>query len=113
MVFYDWNTANIVRRIDISPKKVYWNDAGTLVALITNEDFFVLNYKPQLVSELMDKVVGEDGIEEAFDLQYELHETITSGIWISDCFFFTNSNGRLNYAIGGKVFTQVHIDKKK
>lgn len=46
----------------------------------------------------------EDGFEKAFEVIHELHEVVTSGMWIGNCFFFTNNKGKLNYTIGGKLF---------
>jgi coatomer subunit beta' len=44
VVFYDWETGRLVRRIDISPKKLYWNDNNTKVTIATNEDFYILSH---------------------------------------------------------------------
>lgn len=33
-VFYDWQNVKPVCQVLLSPKKVYWNDAGTLVAFL-------------------------------------------------------------------------------
>lgn len=29
VVFYDWSTAKVIRRIDVAPKKIVWNEKGT------------------------------------------------------------------------------------
>ena len=42
-----------------------------------------------------------------------MHETVTSALWISDVFFFTNQYGKINYSISGKIFSYAHTDKKK
>lgn len=49
MIFYDWNTAKVIRKIDLAPRKVYWNDATSLVMLVTAEDFYVLSYNSQVI----------------------------------------------------------------
>jgi coatomer subunit beta' len=45
IVFYDWSTAKVVRRIDSPPKKVLWNDAGTLLALCSTDDLYIIQFK--------------------------------------------------------------------
>jgi len=42
IIFYDWETAKVIRRIDVSPKKVIWNDTNTIAALATNEEVYFL-----------------------------------------------------------------------
>ena len=38
LAFYDWETQNLIRRIEITPKNVYWSENGELVC-ITAEVF--------------------------------------------------------------------------
>ena len=47
IIFYDWETAKVIRRIDVSPKKVIWNDTNTIAALATNEEVYFLQYDPE------------------------------------------------------------------
>lgn len=113
VIFYDWQTAKIIRKIELSPKKIYWSDSTSLVVLATAEDFYVLNYNAQAVAELLEASDNEDGIEESFELSHEFHDIVTSGVWINDCFFFTNSNGKINYMVNGKIFNHATADKAK
>jgi coatomer subunit beta' len=46
IVFYDWTTIKIIRRIDSPPRKLYWNDTGTLLALSSNDDLYIISFKP-------------------------------------------------------------------
>ena len=34
-----------------------------------------------------------------------------SGLWIGDCFIYTNGAWRLNYCVGGEVTTMFHLDR--
>lgn len=47
--------------------------------------------------------VGEDGVEEAFELLHELPDRVRTGQWVGDCFIYTNNAQRLNYYVGGQV----------
>lgn len=33
VIFYDWELAKVVRRIDIAAKKIIWNEAGTHIII--------------------------------------------------------------------------------
>jgi len=58
----------------------------------------------------MGQVSPEDGVDGSFDLLYEISDNITSGQWVGDCFIYCNNAGRLNYSVGGKIQTLVHLD---
>jgi coatomer subunit beta' len=41
----------------------------------------------------------------------EIEEVVKTGIWVGDCFIFTNSLNRLNYYVGGEIVTVAHLEK--
>lgn len=47
------------------------------------------------------KEIDEEGIEDAFELLNETNERVRTGLWVGDCFIYTNSSWRLNYCVGG------------
>lgn len=49
--------------------------------------------------------VDEEGVEDAFELIHETEERVRTGLWVGDCFIYNNSSWRLNYCIGGEVFS--------
>ena len=55
--------------------------------------------------------MSEDGIEDAFDAIDEIPEIVKTGIWIGDCFIYTNSLNRINYYVGGEIVTISHLDR--
>ena len=74
MSFYDWENNDLVRRIDIQPKTVYWSDSGELCAIATDDTIYILKYNPDIVSQAIENKdeISEDGIEAAFDVQFKL-----------------------------------------
>jgi len=113
LAFYDWETQELVRRIEIQPKAVYWSENGELCCISTEESYFILKYDPDAViaaAENKDKVT-EDGIEDAFDVLGEVGESVKTGLWVGDCFIYTNSVNRLNYYVGGEIVTVSHLDR--
>ncbi|KAK7882773.1 hypothetical protein WMY93_028947 [Mugilogobius chulae] len=113
LAFYDWDSADLIRRIEIQPKHVFWSDSGELVCIATEESFFVLKYMSENVSAALEKKedITEDGIEDAFDVLGEVKEVVKTGVWVGDCFIYTSSVNRLNYYVGGEIITVAHLDR--
>jgi len=112
VLFYDWDSGDFVRKIDVAPKEVYWSDSGNLVLIATADSAYVLSYNAAVTASAiaMGQVSPEDGVDGSFDLLFEINDTITSGQWVGDCFIYCNNAGRLNYSVGGKIQTLVHLD---
>ena len=51
-----------------------------------------------------------EGSEEAFDILHDLSENVTTGVWISDVFYYTNSQEKICYTTNGRVFV---LDSEK
>lgn len=106
--FYDWDTTKLIRRIDIQPTHVYWAENASLIALATADQYFILKYHSDIVAN-----AGEDAedITDAFEMVAEMNEVVKTGIWVGDCFIYTNSVNRVNYFVGGEVVTVSHLDR--
>lgn len=50
-----------------------------------------------------DAAADDDGVEDAFELVAEVPERVRTGLWVGDCFVYTNAAWRLNYCVGGEV----------
>merc|ERR1719323_2312653 len=113
LAFYDWEQQQLVRRIEIQPRSVFWSETGELCCIVTDESYFILKYQPDVVAAAADNPdkVSEDGIEDAFDVIGEVSETVKTGLWVGDCFIYTNSVNRLNYYVGGEIVTVAHLDR--
>ncbi|CAD6336442.1 unnamed protein product [Miscanthus lutarioriparius] len=111
--FYDWAECRLIRRIDVNVKNVYWADSGDLVTIASDSSFYILKYNRDLVSSHLDggASVGEEGVEDAFELLHEINERVRTGLWVGDCFIYNNSSWRLNYCVGGEVTTMFHLDR--
>ncbi|XP_061993600.1 coatomer subunit beta'-3-like [Rosa rugosa] len=111
--FYDWGECRLIRRIDVNVKNVYWADSGDLVAISSDSSFYILKYDRDVVSSYFDsgRPVDELGVEDAFELLFEINERVRTGLWVGDCFVYNNSSWRLNYCVGGEVTTMFHLDR--
>ncbi|KAJ1661446.1 Coatomer subunit beta', partial [Coemansia sp. RSA 1694] len=113
LTLYDWETEQIVRRIDVEAKSIYWSESGELFAVATEDSYFVLRLNREAFVEHSQQsggAVGDEGVEEAIEFVTEIQESVKSGCWIGDCFIYTNTANRLNYLVGGQVFTISHFD---
>lgn len=70
LAFYDWENQELIRRIEIAPKAVYWSENGELVCIATEDSYFILKYNETVVSRAkeMKEPPAEDGYEDAFDV---------------------------------------------
>ncbi|CAD5116337.1 DgyrCDS5237 [Dimorphilus gyrociliatus] len=107
--FYDWDSTNLVRRIEIMPKHVIWNEGGELVCIATEESFYILKFCTEALENGAEPT--DDGVEEAFQLIGEVDEVVKTGCWVGDCFIYTNAVNRLNYYVGGEIVTVAHLDR--
>lgn len=46
-----------------------------------------------------------------FQALSEIPEIVKTGIWVGDCFIYTNSLNRINYYVGGEIVTISHLDR--
>nr|MBE5724356.1 coat protein (coatomer) beta' [Cucujiformia] len=112
LTFYDWETLELIRRIEIQPKSIYWSDNGKLVCLATEDSYYILSYNADQVPRAKENnEVAEDGIEAAFDVLGEVNESVRTGLWVGDCFIYTNAVNRINYFVGGELVTIAHLDR--
>lgn len=112
--FYDWKDAKLIRRIDdVGAKAVYWNESGEQVVVATDASFYVLKYNRDAVQALLDAgtALPDDGIEDAFEVLHEIPERIRTGVWIGDCFLYTNSQNILRYTVGARSDSVAHLDR--
>ena len=109
LAFYDWDSFDLVRRIDISPKHCYWSESGTSVVLAGEDTFYMLGFNQEAVKG----EASEDGYEDAFQMHEEYTETVNSALWVSnECFVFGNNKGIISYVIGGKVLKMGNAERK-
>lgn len=46
-----------------------------------------------------------------FQVLGEINEQVKTGLWVGDCFIYTNSVNRINYYVGGEIVTISHLDR--
>ncbi|EGG14604.1 WD40 repeat-containing protein [Cavenderia fasciculata] len=110
--FYDWETCDVIRRIEICPKNIFWSEDGEQLAITTESSTFILRYNKDAVTKYLEsgQPIQVEGIEDAFEMVHEIEERVGTACWVGDCFIYTNKNRKLNYCVGTEVVTIAHLD---
>ena len=107
---YDVENMIFIRKIDVVPKKIIWNEEKTLVALICSDGTYILKVNFTAIEEYIDKMVDgntkgdESGCEDSFEIDYDINESIITGFFINEVFVYQNMKNKVNYAINEKIF---------
>lgn len=77
VMFWDWETGAVVRRIEVDATGVSWSPSGELVAITSEDGFYVLRFDRNAWLEKVDagESLGDEGVEEAFELVAEVSES--------------------------------------
>ncbi|MCQ2819765.1 MAG: coatomer subunit beta' [archaeon] len=116
--FYDLENTIFIRKIDVSPNKIIWNENKSLVALICDEGTFILKVKFNIIEEYIENAAegniktDEDGCEESFDVFYDINENITNGFFVDEIFVYQTAKNKINYSVNDKVFPITTLSSK-
>ncbi|EJD51286.1 Coatomer, beta' subunit [Auricularia subglabra TFB-10046 SS5] len=115
VIFWDWETGAVVRRIEVEAKNVIWSGTGNLVAIIADEGSYVLRFDRAAFDAHVESVggaenIGDEGVEDAWDVVAEVGEIIKTGKWIGDCLLYTTAGNRLGYLVGSQTNIVTHFD---
>jgi coatomer subunit beta' len=112
IVFFDWDEGEFIRKIDVTPTQVFWNENSDALILACSDSYFVLQFNREAVTNALaaGKIDPEEGVDGSFELEATMNDKVRTGQWVGDCFLFTNGSGKLNYYVGGEVMTLSHLD---
>ncbi|KIM61439.1 hypothetical protein SCLCIDRAFT_121865 [Scleroderma citrinum Foug A] len=107
VVFWDWETGEVVRRIDVEAKNIFWSGTGSLVAIASEDSFYVLRFDRDAYTAKLDEgaETTDEGVEEAFDVIAEISDAVKTAKWVGDCFIYTTASNRINYFVGSESYT--------
>lgn len=81
------------------------------MTLACEDAFYVLRFdRDEYVAAVQNGTVEDDGVEAAFEVITDIHESVRTGEWVGDCFIYTTSTNRLNYLVGDQTYTISHFD---
>ncbi|KIL57237.1 hypothetical protein M378DRAFT_88171 [Amanita muscaria Koide BX008] len=108
VVFWDWESGEVVRRIDVDARNVIWSGTSTLAAIIADDACYILKFNRDAYAERVESdgaEIGDEGVEEAFEVVSEINESIRTAKWVGDCLVYTTSSNRLAYFVGSESYT--------
>jgi len=112
VVFFDWDEGQFIRKIDVVPIAIYWNESGDNLVIACMDTFYVLRYDRDIVAASLasGQVNPEEGVNGSFELITTANERVFTGQWVGECFLYTNGNRKLNYIVGGETMTLCHLN---
>lgn len=113
VMFWDWETGAIVRRIEVDATNVSWSASGDLVAITGEDSFYVLRFDRESYQSKVDSgmSIGDEGVEDAFELVAEVSEAVRTCKWVGECFIYTNGSNRLSYLVGDQPNVINHFEQ--
>jgi len=107
VVFWDWESGEIVRRIDVDAKNVFWSGTGSLVAITADDSFYILRFDRDAYNNALAEgaEITDEGVEEAFEVIADIPDGVKTAKWIGDCFIYTTSTNRLSYFVGNESYS--------
>ncbi|KAK0243454.1 coatomer protein [Armillaria nabsnona] len=107
VMFWDWESGEIVRRIDVEAQNIYWSGTGLLVAITAAESFYILRFNRDAYNAKIEEgaEISDEGVEEAFEVVADVQEGVRTAKWVGDCFIYTTSTKRLCYFVGSESYT--------
>ncbi|KIJ69714.1 hypothetical protein HYDPIDRAFT_120671 [Hydnomerulius pinastri MD-312] len=107
VVFWDWESGEVVRRIDVEAKNIFWSGTGELVAIVSEDSFYVLRFDRDAYTAKLEggAEITDEGVEEAFDVVADISDNVKTAKWVGDCFIYTTAGNRLNYFVGNESYT--------
>ncbi len=76
VMFWDWESGEIVRRIDVEAQNIYWSGTGSLVAITAAESFYILRFDRDAYNAKIEEgaEISDEGVEEAFEVVADVQE---------------------------------------
>ncbi|KAI6146437.1 coatomer WD associated region-domain-containing protein [Pisolithus tinctorius] len=107
VVFWDWETGDVVRRVDVEAKSIYWSGTGSFVVITSEDSFYVLRFDRDAYNAKVEQSVEitDEGVEEALDVVAEISDSVKTAKWVGDCFIYTTGSNRINYFVGTESYT--------
>ncbi|KIK12636.1 hypothetical protein PISMIDRAFT_18602 [Pisolithus microcarpus 441] len=107
VVFWDWEMGEVVRRIDVEVKNIYWLGMGSFVVIASEDSFYVLRFNWDAYNAKVEQGVDitDEGVEEAFDIVAEISDSVRTAKWVGDCFIYMTASNRINYFVGTESYT--------
>ena len=96
-MFYHWASLEVMQKIDITPTQCFFSQDSLQLALTnSNQELFVLQYSPD---------------QDSYELVQELQDTVQSGLFLDNIFFYVTNTGKLHYVMENTSFFVCAVKK--
>ena len=87
MVFFDWEEGDFIRKIDVAPDKIFWNEAGDALVLACADSYYVLSYNREVVAAAIaaGNINPEEGVDGSFELESTINDSVRTGPFSLPC----------------------------
>jgi len=110
---YDWETAQLVRSIEVVPHEVFWSENGDYVALCCQDQYFVLRFNAQILKQALTQgALPEEGLANALEIECDpIGDRVKKGQFVGDVFVYVTNDNQCKYYVGGDVQFLYHVEK--
>ena len=110
---YDWQTTAIIRKFPkaFSQFNIFWSENGKLVCISSESQSNFYKYNRKLIGDVPE-LTYKYNPEHVFEFQCYISETVNTGIWVRDCFIYTNSLNELKYCVRGNTRQISDLERK-
>ncbi|KAF8952135.1 coatomer WD associated region-domain-containing protein [Flammula alnicola] len=110
VMFWDRETGEIVRWIDVDAKNVFWSGTGSLVAITSDDSCYILRFDRDAYNAKLEEgaEITDEGVEEAFEVIADVADSVKSTKWVGDCFIYTTASNRLATSSAANHTPSVH-----
>ena len=119
ITFYDYENTILIRTIEVVPINIVWNDNKRLIALICEDETYILKVNVDVIEKYIESVIegdvvspGDDGCENSFEVYYSINDRIINGFFVEDVFIYQTSKHKINYALNDKTFQITTLGSK-
>ncbi|KAF7309700.1 Coatomer protein [Mycena indigotica] len=107
IVFWDWDTGELVRRIEVDAKSLYWSGTGQLLAICAEDCFYILRFHREEYDNALTsgETISEEGVEMSFEVVIDVSDIVKTAKWIGDCFIYTTTTNRVAYFVGTSSYS--------
>ena len=114
LTFHEWERGNQIHKMTLNAavKQVEWNNSGTQVAVVAENETFLLQLKPTFGDEEVENTISSrSSLEEISLTSLEvINEKFTRVVWFRDVLIFCTDNHLLGYYLGHQMFIFSRFD---
>ena len=108
VVFFDWEEGDFIRKIDVAPDKIFWNEAGDALVLACADSYYVLSYNREVVAAAIaaGNINPEEGVDGSFELESTINDSVRTGLLV---FLITSSVASRHQSTANEIPAPIYL----